>query len=186
MGATPIILWLNRPAPRRPRQKARALYTHIYNRANDACGGPAGQCLSRRAARAGTAADRFQVSLSPALGLARILGAGPAKGGAEASRGGPLAPGEKKIPPYANKHVIVVRPEAAFEGCLHACSTVSRWCRLSTGKQQFSSRKRCNSSNCFSFGPKLILGGAYMLVRQVASSPKRVSTPPRNRISTWA
>ena len=57
-------------------------------------GGPAGQCLSRRAARAGTAADRFQVSLSPALGLARILGAGPAKGGAEGSRGGLLAPGE--------------------------------------------------------------------------------------------
>ena len=38
------------------------------------------------------------MSLSPALGLARILGAGPAKGGAEASRGGPLAPGEKKYP----------------------------------------------------------------------------------------
>ena len=49
--------------------------------------------LCRSAARAGTAADRFQVSLSPALGLARGLGAGPAKGGAEASRGGPLAPG---------------------------------------------------------------------------------------------
>ena len=74
---------------------ARLIY-HFFG-ANDACGGPAGQCLSRRAARAGTAADCFQVSLSPALGLARILGAGPAKGGAEASRGGPLAPGENRI-----------------------------------------------------------------------------------------
>ena len=58
---------------------------------------PPEQRLSRSAARAGMAADRFQVSPSPALGPARGLGAGPAKGGAEASRGGPLAPGENRI-----------------------------------------------------------------------------------------
>ena len=66
-------------------------------RANDILEAHPEQRLSRSAARAGTAADRFQVSLSPALGLARGLGAGPAKGGAEASRGGPLAPGENRI-----------------------------------------------------------------------------------------
>ena len=62
-------------------------------RANDILEAPPGQRLSRSAAMAGMAADRFQASLSPALGPARGLGAGPAKGGAEASRGGPLAPG---------------------------------------------------------------------------------------------
>ena len=40
---------------------------------NDMNGGPPEQRLSRSAARAGTAAGRFQVSLSPALGPARRL-----------------------------------------------------------------------------------------------------------------
>ena len=62
-------------------------------RANDILEARPEQRLSRSAARARMAADRFQVSLSPALGPARGLGAGPAKGGAEASRGDPLAPG---------------------------------------------------------------------------------------------
>ena len=62
-------------------------------RANDILEAHPEQRLSRSAARAGMAADRFQVSLSPALGPARGLGAGPAKVCAEASRGGPLAPG---------------------------------------------------------------------------------------------
>ena len=62
-------------------------------RANDILGGHPEQRLSRSAAMAGMAADRFQASLSPALGPARGLGAGPAKGGAEASRGGRLLPG---------------------------------------------------------------------------------------------
>ena len=62
-------------------------------RANDILEAHPEQRLSRSAAMAGMAADRFQASLSPALGPARGLGAGPAKGGAEASRGGPLAPG---------------------------------------------------------------------------------------------
>ena len=51
-------------------------------RADDKYGGPAEQCLSRSAARAGTAADRFQVSLSPVLGLARGLGMAPLTMGA--------------------------------------------------------------------------------------------------------
>ena len=94
--------------------------------ANDEYGGPAGQCLSRRAARAGTAADRFQVSLSPALGLARILGAGPAKGGAEASRGGPLAPGENT--PLREQACICRQARGGAWGvltCLFACYLVS-------------------------------------------------------------
>ena len=62
-------------------------------RANDILEADPEQRLSRSAARAGMAADRFQVSLSPALGPARGLGAGPAKGGVEASTGDPLAPG---------------------------------------------------------------------------------------------
>ncbi len=66
--------------------------TNIYE-ANDVYGGPSGQRLSRSAARAGMAADRFQASLSPALGLARGFGVAPFEGGAEASRGGPFAPG---------------------------------------------------------------------------------------------
>ena len=53
--------------------------------------------LSRSAAMAGMAADRFQVSLSPALGRARGRGVAPFEGGAEASRGAPLAPGENRI-----------------------------------------------------------------------------------------
>ena len=39
--------------------------------ANDVYGGPSGQCLSRSAAGAGMAGDRFDASLSPAPGLAR-------------------------------------------------------------------------------------------------------------------
>ena len=62
-------------------------------RANDILEAHPEQRLSRSAAMAGMAADRFQASLSPALGPARGLGAGSAKGGTEASRGGPLAPG---------------------------------------------------------------------------------------------
>ena len=65
---------------------------------------PPEQRLSRSAARAGTAADRFQVSLSPALGLARGFGVAPFEGGAEASRGGPLAPGQKRQVPVEESY----------------------------------------------------------------------------------
>ena len=63
-------------------------------RANDIMEARPEQRLSRSAARAGTAADHFQVSLSPALGLARGFGVAPFESGAEASRGGPLAPAD--------------------------------------------------------------------------------------------
>ena len=57
-----------------------------------------GQRLSRSVTRAGMAAGRLR-PLSPALGHARGLSAAPSdkEGGAEASRGGPLAPGENRI-----------------------------------------------------------------------------------------
>ena len=59
---------------------------------------PPGQRLSRNATRAGMAADRLR-PLLPALENARGLSAAPSgkEGGAEASRGGPLAPGENRI-----------------------------------------------------------------------------------------
>ena len=58
-------------------------------------GGPTAQRLSRNATRAGMAADRLR-PLFPALGNARGLSAAPSgqEGGAEASRGGPLAPAD--------------------------------------------------------------------------------------------
>ena len=126
--------------------------------ANDDYGGPAGQCLSRRAARAGTAADRFQVSLSPALGLARILGAGPAKGGAEASRGGPLAPGENT--PLREQACNCRQARGGAWGvltCLFACYLVSLgypldslWFPLETvrGTEMFSFRPAAHFRGC--------------------------------------
>ena len=51
--------------------------------ANDVCGGPSGQRLSRSAARAEMAVDRFKVSLSPASEVARSVGVAAPAGGAE-------------------------------------------------------------------------------------------------------
>ena len=64
----------------------------------------------------------FRCLCSPALGLARILGAGPAKGGAEASRGGPLAPGENT--PLREQACICRQARGGAWGvltCLFAC-----------------------------------------------------------------
>ena len=83
-----------------------------------------------------------------------------------------------RIPPYANKHVFVVRPEAALGGCLHACSRVI-WFPLVTPWIPFGFPwKRYVVQKCFRFGPRLILGGAYMLVRGHACSRKGVEQVP--------
>ena len=58
-----------------------------------------GQCLYRNAARAGTAADRFQVSLSPALGLAKRPRRGTHGGGRRGFKRRPTGTGpERQVP----------------------------------------------------------------------------------------
>ena len=81
-----------------------------------------------------------------------------------------------RLPRATNKHVFVVRPEAAFGGCLHACSSVT-WFPLVTPWFPFGFPwKRYLVQKCFSFGPRLILGGAYMLVSRHACSSLGVRT----------
>ena len=72
----------------------------------------------------------------------------------------------RELPPYANKHVFLVRPAAAFGGCLHACSRVRRLGPVSTGFH----RKRSLRWQGLSFDRRHILGDAYMLVRHHACS----------------